>query len=97
MQPSQVVLRDILFCRVKGTSNTPVAVKLDCSEKNPCQNVHLQDINIQALESVAAKLSSVCSNVQGGIRGTQQPDPCLGGSETKDTKSTASSLNLSDL
>lgn len=77
MQPSNVKIRDITFSGIKGTSNTEVAVKLACSEKVPCANVILQDIALQPTGG-CTKVSSECAHVQGGVKGTIKPDPCLG-------------------
>ncbi|KAJ1699344.1 hypothetical protein LUZ63_007856 [Rhynchospora breviuscula] len=76
--PSLVKLRDIRFSRIRGTSNTPVAVKLACSDKEPCQNVKLQDISLKPLTSAIDEISSFCTNVHGAVSGIQNPDPCLG-------------------
>ncbi|KAJ3699839.1 hypothetical protein LUZ61_003544 [Rhynchospora tenuis] len=88
--PSQVKISDITFSRIKGTSNTPIAVKLDCSEHSPCQNVKLQDINLKPTSAVD-EITSFCTNVHGDVSGTQFPDPCLGANAGKISNSTSSS------
>ncbi|KAF3338177.1 exopolygalacturonase-like protein [Carex littledalei] len=89
--PSNVKIRDITFSGVKGTSNTEVAVKLACSEKVPCTNVILQDIALQPTGTGCSKVSSLCTNVQGGVKGTIKPDPCIGAGAGKSGGNTTAS------
>ncbi|KAJ3683682.1 hypothetical protein LUZ60_013909 [Juncus effusus] len=76
-EPSKVKIHDVSFTRITGTSNTPVAVQLNCSELVPCQNVKLEEINLEPLASFLPNISSICSHVLGMAFGTQNPDPCL--------------------
>ncbi|KAJ3699475.1 hypothetical protein LUZ61_003180 [Rhynchospora tenuis] len=62
-EPSQVKISDVTFKNIHGTSNTPVAVELQCSEAVPCKNINLDQINLQPLTSIVSNISSVCSNV----------------------------------
>ncbi|PIA56942.1 hypothetical protein AQUCO_00700950v1 [Aquilegia coerulea] len=70
--PSQVKLQDISFKNIRGTSSTPVAVTLECSQGIPCQNVILEDINLQH----SAGATATCQNVQAKYLGTVVPPPC---------------------
>ncbi|KAF9622494.1 hypothetical protein IFM89_031898 [Coptis chinensis] len=72
MAPSRVKLQDITFRNIRGTTSTPEAVKLICSSALPCQNVILQDINLQ----YSAGSKSECQNVYPRYAGIQIPPPC---------------------
>ncbi|KAJ4974602.1 hypothetical protein NE237_007776 [Protea cynaroides] len=75
-EPSRVKLTDIHFKNIKGTSFTPAAVTLTCSEGMPCSEVHLTDIDLQHILA-AQSLTAVCSNAQGITAGVQNPTSCL--------------------
>lgn len=70
-------LSKLSFTNVWGTSSTPVAVKLDCSQAFPCQDVELTDINLKYNGKEAAAANSTCNNVKPIIKGTQNPKLCV--------------------
>ncbi|XP_073099650.1 exopolygalacturonase-like isoform X1 [Elaeis guineensis] len=72
--PSGVILSDIFFRNIRGTSTTPVAVTLRCSRGVPCKNVNLQDVNLKYVGQLPATAS--CMNVKASYSGTQIPPPC---------------------
>ncbi|KAF3325435.1 exopolygalacturonase-like protein [Carex littledalei] len=72
--PSKVKLSDIRFSGIKGTSATPVAVTLICSQGYPCQNVSLKDIQLKYINGSDA--TAVCSNVKPSFAGTALPKTC---------------------
>ncbi|EMS57903.1 Exopolygalacturonase [Triticum urartu] len=55
---SGVTLKDITFKNIKGTSSTPVAVRLRCGV--PCQGVVLQDVDLKYMGEGGS--SSKCEN-----------------------------------
>ncbi|KAL5698709.1 galacturonan 1,4-alpha-galacturonidase [Ranunculus cassubicifolius] len=73
--PSRVKLSDIFFKNIRGTSSSPVAVTLECSEGSPCQNVNLEDVHLD-LSDGGTSAKSTCQNVRAKYSGTQIPPPC---------------------
>lgn len=73
MQPSLVKLSDIIFRNIKGTTISPVAVDLRCSKQFPCQNVRLENIDLQL---GATPTGSRCANIKPIYVGLQKPPPC---------------------
>ncbi|KAK3199863.1 hypothetical protein Dsin_023278 [Dipteronia sinensis] len=47
-----------------GTTNTQIAVTLNCSESNPCQKIEMRDINI-AYNGGGGPAKSACDNAYG--------------------------------
>ncbi|KAG1327206.1 putative Exopolygalacturonase [Cocos nucifera] len=72
--PSRVILKDIFFRNIRGTSTTPVAVTLRCSRGVPCKNVNLQNVHLKYVGQAAA--TALCMNVKATYSGTQIPPPC---------------------
>ncbi|KAK1318348.1 hypothetical protein QJS10_CPB04g01989 [Acorus calamus] len=71
---SGIKISNVKYNDIKGTSATPVAVKFDCSLRNPCSGITLQDINLTYKNKAA--LSS-CTNAIGGASGIVVPQSCL--------------------
>ena len=63
-----------MYQGIRGTSATPVAIKLDCSSKSPCSGIKLNNVNLTYSNQVA---QSSCANVVGNTIGVVQPDGCL--------------------
>ncbi|MBA0665072.1 hypothetical protein Goklo_004987, partial [Gossypium klotzschianum] len=61
-QVSGIKINDIVYEDIRGTSSTPIAIKFDCSDKNPCTGIKLQNVNLTYLNKAA---QSFCSNVVG--------------------------------
>ncbi|OMP08874.1 Glycoside hydrolase, family 28 [Corchorus olitorius] len=73
-QVSGIKITDIVYEGIRGTSSTPVAIKFDCSAKNPCTGVRLQNVNLTYLNKAA---QSTCSNVVGKAFDLVRPNSCL--------------------
>ncbi|KAK8999081.1 hypothetical protein V6N11_070259 [Hibiscus sabdariffa] len=73
-QVSGVKIKDIMYTDIRGTSSTPVAIKFDCSTKNPCTGIKLQNVNLIYLDKAA---ESFCSNVVGKAVDLVRPSSCL--------------------
>ncbi|KAJ6314390.1 hypothetical protein OIU78_017962 [Salix suchowensis] len=73
--PSRIQIKDITFNNIWGTSESDVAVTLNCSRTVPCKNIRLKDINL--LHGSGGSVSSLCSNVRGTSYGRQKPPSCL--------------------
>ncbi|EOY19569.1 Glycoside hydrolase [Theobroma cacao] len=73
-QVSGIKIRDIVYKNIRGTSSTPIAIKFDCSAKQPCTGIRLQNVNLTYLEKAA---QSSCSNVVGKAFDLVRPNSCL--------------------
>ncbi|XP_057763803.1 exopolygalacturonase-like [Salvia miltiorrhiza] len=73
---SAVQIQDVLFKNIWGTSNSKVAVKLQCSGARPCKNVRLVDIALP-YSGRRGTTMALCVNVLGTSFGTQIPSGCL--------------------
>ncbi|KAK6122607.1 hypothetical protein DH2020_043664 [Rehmannia glutinosa] len=74
-KPSLVNIHDVDYQNIRGTTLSPIAVSLMCSSQVPCQNVHLQNINLQ-FKGIGRRPTSVCANAKVGYSGLQIPPPC---------------------
>ncbi|KAK6930206.1 Glycoside hydrolase, family 28, partial [Dillenia turbinata] len=70
-KPSKVKLNNIVFRNIVGTSNTKPAVTLKCSSIVPCENVHLEDINLIYINEDPEEPHEASLTVKGAINGLQ--------------------------
>ncbi|XP_022722902.1 exopolygalacturonase clone GBGE184-like [Durio zibethinus] len=77
-QASKVSISDVHYVNIKGTSTSKVAVELICSASNPCQGIHINNVNLQYVGPPNGKLpfSSKCVNAKVHYLGFQSPPPC---------------------
>ncbi|KAH7575857.1 hypothetical protein JRO89_XS02G0232700 [Xanthoceras sorbifolium] len=68
-QVSGVQISDVTYQDIHGTSATEVAVNLDCSSKNPCSRIKLQDVKLTYNNQPA---SASCSHADGSANGVVQ-------------------------
>ncbi|KAK8452850.1 hypothetical protein SEVIR_5G183166v4 [Setaria viridis] len=73
---SMVSVKDVKFRNITGTSSTPEAVSLLCSEKQPCSGVELIDVNVE-YAGKNNKTMAVCSNAKGTSKGSLEALACL--------------------
>ncbi|XVF82486.1 hypothetical protein PTKIN_Ptkin16aG0052600 [Pterospermum kingtungense] len=73
-QVSGIKIKDIIYEDIRGTSSTPVAIKFDCSAKNPCTEIKLRNVNLTNLNKAA---QSSCSNAIGKAFDLVRPNSCL--------------------
>ncbi|KAJ4722320.1 polygalacturonase-like [Melia azedarach] len=73
-QVSGVKISDVMYQGIRGISTSPIAIKFDCSTKNPCKGIRLQNVNLTYLNQVA---QSSCTNVIGKALGLVKPSSCL--------------------
>ncbi|KAJ6297234.1 hypothetical protein OIU78_022881 [Salix suchowensis] len=73
--PSKVKINDVSFKNIRGTSVTPVAVKLACSSGIPCEKVELTDINL-VYSGSEGPVKSQCSRVKPIISGIMSASGC---------------------
>ena len=55
--PSRIMLNDVSFRNIRGTTSTQVVVKLVCDQGVPCQDVELGDINLKYNENEGPAMS----------------------------------------
>lgn len=68
-------ISNVKYQDVHGTSATKVAVKFDCSKKNPCRGITIQDVNLSFKNQLPA--SAYCVNAAGRASGVVKPTSCL--------------------
>ncbi|KAI9185871.1 hypothetical protein LWI28_011457 [Acer negundo] len=73
---SGVKISDVRFSNICGTTNTQIAVTLNCSESNPCQKIEMRDINI-AYNGGGGPAKPACANAYGASYGQGHPPSCL--------------------
>ncbi|KAL9432106.1 hypothetical protein AB3S75_027175 [Citrus x aurantiifolia] len=73
-QASGVKISDVIYQDIHGTSGTEVGVKLDCSSKNPCTGISLEDVKL-VYKNQPAEAS--CTNADGSASGFVLPNSCL--------------------
>ncbi|KAM6570411.1 hypothetical protein CsatB_018396 [Cannabis sativa] len=61
-EESTVQVSDVLYQNIKGTSATQVAIMFDCSQSHECENIILQDVELQ-LPQHRAHAEALCNNV----------------------------------
>ncbi|VAH50484.1 unnamed protein product [Triticum turgidum subsp. durum] len=71
-----VVLSNITYTNLKGTSRYKTAVEFDCSESGSCTNIHVNSMAITA--AYVGETAARCQNAQGDTSGYVYPKiPCL--------------------
>ncbi|CAM6110363.1 unnamed protein product [Calypogeia fissa] len=73
--PSNVVISNINYRNISGTSASDTAVLFNCSTTVACTGITLSDINLVQTSGSAA--TSSCVNAHGTAGGTQAPASCL--------------------
>ncbi|PON42405.1 Glycoside hydrolase, partial [Trema orientale] len=61
-QASAVQISNVVYNNITGTSNSKVALKLDCSSHFPCNEILLQNINLRH-SNASVTLEALCKNV----------------------------------
>ncbi|GLT83622.1 hypothetical protein SLE2022_018990 [Rubroshorea leprosula] len=74
---SSVKIQDVKFKQILGTTNSQVAVNLQCSKSTPCQRIELIDINMGHIGGDKVPITSQCANAHGVASGKQRPRSCL--------------------
>ncbi|KAI3697160.1 hypothetical protein L6452_29965 [Arctium lappa] len=75
-QVSGVKISNVRYEDVHGTSATKVAVKFDCSKKNPCRGITMRDVNL-SFKNQLLSASAYCVNAGGRASGVIKPTSCL--------------------
>ena len=74
LQKSAVQISNVLYQDISGTSASDVAVKFDCSETFPCQDIELEDIDLRSEGGGDAE--ALCNNVKLSYFGNVSPSCC---------------------
>ncbi|KAK7336567.1 hypothetical protein VNO77_17112 [Canavalia gladiata] len=61
---SAVQIKNVLYQNISGTSASDIAVKFDCSEKFPCQEIVLHNIDLQCEGEDGDSAKALCNNVE---------------------------------
>ncbi|KAL5541317.1 hypothetical protein UlMin_044577 [Ulmus minor] len=70
-KPSRVKISNVHYINIRGTTSSPVAVALECSPANPCENVSLYNINLK--QTGGRPTTAVCANAKVAYGGLQLP------------------------
>ncbi|XP_039117766.1 polygalacturonase-like [Dioscorea cayenensis subsp. rotundata] len=71
---SGIKISQVMYKNIKGSSATPIAMKFECSESNPCSALTLQNI---ALTYQNHPSKSSCQHALGHISGSIVPPSCF--------------------
>jgi hypothetical protein len=72
---NSVLISDIKYRNITGTSATKKAVVINCSETVACTGISLQDINL--VQTSGSATTSNCVDAYGSASGTMIPPSCL--------------------
>ncbi|KAL1553329.1 endo-polygalacturonase [Salvia divinorum] len=71
---SRVSIKNVRFINVRGTSGTPIGVKIDCSKSQPCKGIELTGVG---LTFKGNSTSALCSSADVKFLGSNQiPSRC---------------------
>ncbi|KAK2397988.1 putative polygalacturonase [Trifolium repens] len=73
---TDVSISDITYRGFEGTCEGNVAINLDCSSSTPCQNIILDEINIDSNQQ-GKNVTAICHNAHGTATNTNPSVPCL--------------------
>ncbi|KAK7274314.1 hypothetical protein RIF29_15397 [Crotalaria pallida] len=77
MVPSRVQISDVRYKNIQGSCKGDIAVSFKCSEKMPCQNITMEDINVWSIKGSKRRLTNYCSHANGASYGKQIPLSCI--------------------
>ncbi|CAM0910026.1 unnamed protein product [Alopecurus aequalis] len=72
---ARVTVKDVTFRNITGTSSTPEAVNLLCTNKAPCTGVTMSDIKIE-YSGKNNKTMAVCTNAKVTAKGVSDANTC---------------------
>ncbi|XBI11921.1 hypothetical protein VPH35_138875 [Triticum aestivum] len=71
----RVTVKDVSFKNITGTSSTPEAVSLLCSEKEPCEGITMSDVKIE-YSGTNNKTMAVCTHAKVTATGVDKANTC---------------------
>ncbi|GMH02595.1 hypothetical protein Nepgr_004434 [Nepenthes gracilis] len=82
-KPSLVKISNVQFKNITGTTITNAVVNIICSEKFPCEGIHVGDIDLQPIPLKGlAQVTSTCSNANVILEGKHDGITCSGAPAT---------------
>ncbi|KAL8136608.1 hypothetical protein V2J09_002611 [Rumex salicifolius] len=73
--PSKVKISNIVYKNIKGTAADPSVMRLVCSKSCPCENIHVEDIDLKYSGRLGPTVSECC-NVKPESAGKVNPPAC---------------------
>ncbi|XP_047326350.1 polygalacturonase-like [Impatiens glandulifera] len=64
-QTSAVQVKNVLYKNIHGTSASNIAITLNCNENYPCQQIVMQNVNLDKEDGFAAKASCINAKFSG--------------------------------
>ncbi|XP_050227448.1 polygalacturonase-like [Mercurialis annua] len=62
-QKSAVEVKNVVYKNIKGTSESEVAIKFDCSKSFPCEGIVLEDVSLARVGGDDDQPNAICNNV----------------------------------
>lgn len=75
-QTQAVEVRKVEFADIRGTSATPRAISIACSDAVPCRQLQLRNVNLTLLEG-GGRTTASCYRASGKSAGAVAPPSCL--------------------
>lgn len=75
-QTQAVGVRKVEFVDIRGTSATPRAISIACSDAVPCRDLELKNVNL-TLEGGGGQATASCYRASGKSAGNVLPPSCL--------------------
>ncbi|AQK88130.1 putative polygalacturonase [Zea mays] len=72
-----VEVRRVEFAGIRGTSATPQAISIACSDAVPCRDLELANVNLTLEGGGAGRATALCYRASGKSAGTVVPPSCL--------------------
>ncbi|KAL6602830.1 hypothetical protein ACP70R_044319 [Stipagrostis hirtigluma subsp. patula] len=73
---SKVTVKDVTFKNITGTSSTPEAVSLLCSDKIPCEGISMENVKVE-YKGTNNKTMAVCENAKGTAKDNLKELSCF--------------------
>lgn len=78
-------MRRVEFAGIRGTSATPQAISIACSDAVPCRDLELANVNLTLEGGGAGRATALCYRASGKSAGTVVPPSCLARSSLRVT------------
>lgn len=85
VQTQAVEVRKVEFAGIRGTSATPQAISIACSDAVPCRDLELANVNLTLEGGGAGRATALCYRASGKSAGTVVPPSCLARSSLRVT------------